>query len=299
MLSMLQYETSFLREITIIVSLLLVARTQSSVIPLLTRDGPGDLQTDTHPFESTLYDVGGPTYKDVAQGTNGDCWLDAASAAVAYADQAHLMKIMVDTGDIQGQVNVTLYDGTPFNVKVVKPDLTDYKASESVATTDYVWPAVMERAFQAFATDHPDTQIAPTLNGGTIASSLQAMYGSGDSITYYTISETSDDDLWALWLKVGSKPTTSSTFGTDTASTTSSNPDMTDDGIPKGHAYTAIRCDQTKGIVTLRNPWGIVSQTKAGFSNNGGKGITGRGDGVFDISFADWKAEFVDIAAVS
>ena len=38
----------------------------------------------------------GPTYRDVAQSTSGDCWLDASMAAVAYSDQARQGGMMVD-----------------------------------------------------------------------------------------------------------------------------------------------------------------------------------------------------------
>jgi len=196
---------------------------------------------------------------------------------------------------MKGSVTVTLYDGnTPYPQTVIKPDSITYSNKETLANSQkqgapFVWPAVMEEGFKSFAKQRPDTKIAPTLNGGTIASSLAAMYGS--TITYYSIADTSDDKLWALWLKVATKPTTSSSM--DTKSTMMAN------GLPGSHAYSAIRCDRNKGMVTLRNPWGMVSQNSAGFSNNGGKGVTGRGDGVFDITFADWKTYFLDIAAVA
>lgn len=53
-------------------------------------------------------------------------------------------------------------------------------------------------------------------------------------------------------------------------------------------------------MVTLRNPWAIVSENpNTGFSNSGGKGITDRGDGVFDITFIDWQKYFTDITAIA
>ncbi len=267
---------------------------------ILPRDGAGtaeqELQYESKPSSSTLFNNGVPKYRDVAQGTNGDCWLDAASAALAYADPNHLKFIMYDLFDSKGLVTVTLWDGTtPYVQNITKPTLMDYHASQSIAVAiddEAVWPAVMELAFKGLAKQFPSLMIAPTLNGGTIASSLEAMYGlPSTSVTYYMIGDASDDELWALWDQAPTKPTTSSS-GDPTKKV------MMADGLPGNHAYTAMHGDRSTGVVTLRNPWGKVSQNSIGFSNNGGKGVTGLGDGVFSISYSDWKLYFLDIAGI-
>ena len=118
------------------------------------------------------------------------------------------------------------------------------------------------------------------LDGGTGRQALGAIYGPSTPLTYKELATTSDDDLWAIWLNVGSKPAVSAIYKTNA------------NGLPSPHAYSAIRCDRGKGIVTLRNPWGIVSQ-------NPTSGVTDHGDGIFDISFEDWKRDFGDFTAVS
>ena len=282
-------------------SLILFARSiQTLTLPRLKqRDGAGTaeemLQQEQKPSSSILFNQGGPTYKDVQQGTNGDCWLDAASAALAYADPDHLKFIMHDLDDSEGLVTVTLWDDTtPEPQNITKPTLANYKASQSIATginDDAVWPAVMELAFQGLAKKCPDLKIAPSLNGGTLADSLGALYGSTTTrVTYYLIKDTSDDDLWALWDKAATKPTT-------TGSTDPSGEYMAD-GLPGNHAYTVMHGDRNSGVVTLRNPWAHVSDNSAGFTDNGGQGVTGLGDGVFNISYSDWKKYFVDIAGI-
>lgn len=95
-------------------------------------------------------------YHDVAQGTSGDCWLDASMASIAYADPDHIGQIMVDDGV---KAKVTLWDGSTSTIyKVKKRTINDMKASYSVAApamTDgqWVWPACLEDAFRDLAKD--------------------------------------------------------------------------------------------------------------------------------------------------
>lgn len=249
--------------------------------------------------ELELWDpVNGAHYHDIAQGTSGDCWLDASMASVAYADSNHLGQMMTDPHHPDGTVTVTLWDGSTSTTNTVKKrTINDMKASYSDASSQvtkgqWVWPSCLEDAFMEFAKAHTDTNIDTGLNGGTGLQAFGAMYGAGTPLTSIEIAGASDDDLWAVWLKVGQKPTVS-------ASNSDKNNYLAN-GLPSDHEYSAIRCDQGKGIVTLRNPWGMVSQNpKWGTSNGGGKGVTDRGDGVFDISFADWKMYFTDITAVT
>ena len=118
------------------------------------------------------------------------------------------------------------------------------------------------------------------LDGGTGLQALKAIYGPHTPLTWKATAGTSDDDLWAIWQKVDSKPTVTGIYKAD------------NNGLPSGHVYSAMRCDRGKGIVTLRNPWGLVSQKPT-------SKVTHHGDGVFDISFEDWKSIYGDITAVS
>lgn len=141
--------------------------------------------------------------------------------------------------------------------------------------------------FQAYAKAVPSSHISLDLNDGNAMQVFSAIYGTTAHIEHQLLSSSSDDDLWGMWNTVGTNPTVSSSlFEHD---------NFMDNGLPTNHSYTAIRCDQRKGIVTLYNPWGQVTATKLGFPSSGGKGVTDRGAGVFDLSFADWKTHFIDI----
>lgn len=230
----------------------------------------------------------GPVYHDVAQGTTGDCWLDACMVAVAYADQNQLKNIMYDPSNQDGTVPVILYHSGSSTTNTITKKLSSQVGSENsdaapyVANGNFVWPAVMEDAFKEFAASYKDTGIALDLNGGSGGQAFSSMYGNSRGNVYKDISRTSDDDLWALWERVQSNPTVSST-------PSEANDGSTPDRLPSSHMYTAMRCDRNAGIVTLRNPWG---------RNPGDDAITDRGDGVFDISFANWKKNFHGITAV-
>ena len=204
---------------------------------------------------------------------------------------------MYDPHNPDGTVTVTLWDGSQSTANVVtKVTVNQMKAAYSdsapaITGDNWVWPAAMEMAFINFAGAHPDTNINGNLDGGTPVSALKAMYGPGVTIIYETISNTDDANLWTTILNAGTKPTITTTPGSDS--------DLTADGLPTGHAYSVIRSDQRIGMMTLRNPWGSVSENSAGIVTSGGAGIIDHGYGVFDISFDDWKTYFVDITSIA
>ena len=239
----------------------------------------------------------GPGYEDVSQGSTGDCWLDASMASVAYADQAHLESIMNDPHNSAGTVTVTLWDGsqsTTNTVTKVTVDTMKQQYSDSapeITEGNWVWPAAMELAFINFAGAHPDTNINGNLNGGTPISALKAMYGESATIIYESISNTDDDNLWTTILNASTKPTITTSQ--------SSSSFLLANGLPSDHAYSVIRSDRRIGMMTLRNPWGSVSENSVRIATSGGAGITDHGYGVFDISYNDWKTYFVDITSIA
>ena len=225
----------------------------------------------------------GPVYGDISQGTTGDCWLDATMASIAYTDPTHLEGIMHDPKNSAGTVTVDLWDGsTMFTQTVTKTTMSDWKSqysntwpSQVGTVSTYVWPAAMEQAFQAFAKDHPELGMPGDLNGAPPERGLKAIYGSGYTTTGQWINTLSEDQLWAILNSMTGQATIFSTPGNPIGS-----------GLPEGHAYTGISCNEAAGTVTLRNPWGIVSQSAT-------TGVTDKGNGVFDISFTDFKNNFV------
>ncbi|KAL9109124.1 MAG: hypothetical protein Q9227_006215 [Pyrenula ochraceoflavens] len=224
------------------------------------------------PSKQVLWDPdAGPTYKDIAQGTTGDCWLDASLASIAYADPNQLKTIINEPHNKDGTVTVTLCDnGAPSPYTVKKRTIDDMKQSFSNAAPyitggDWVWPSVMEDAFVAFAKAHSDTKIDEKLNGGWANQAYSAVYGNNHAITWVYTENSPDDVLWGIFNQAVHRPT---------ASASQAGSGTTSNGIPQGHMYSVIRCDQSTGMVTLRNPWGVVSQNAVGGSTSGGKGVS-------------------------
>lgn len=282
----------------------LVISTNAFPFSLFTRDTAQQTgSTFANAFDSSkqvLYNAQtGPQMLDIAQGNNGDCWLDATLASLAYADPNGLKATMNDPHNSDGTVTITLFDGstsqgytvTKKNIDTISQSNSD--ASASTTGGNYVWPAAMEDAFTAYANAHQDTGMSLTLTGGQPQKAYAALYGSGASLAYFQTSNTDDDKLWSIWNEAFTHPAVS----------TSQEGDGTFIGgglwLPANHAYTLVRCDQTIQVVTLRNPWGFVSENGVGGQTSGGAGVTDRGNGLFDISYADWKTYFVDITQVT
>ena len=142
---------------------------------------------------------------------------------------------------------------------------------------------MIEQGMLALQQAHNDLNIHPKLDGGTSTSAFDALYSTPSPIRTVGLEgleNSFDSELWDIWNRVGTNPTTCQLASRNSF------------GLPSGHAYSAIRCDQGTGMVILRNPWGIVSQDKL---NN----IIDRGDGVFDMHFNDWKEAYGDIVQVS
>ena len=120
----------------------------------------------TNPAQLVLWDPkAGVQYRDIAQGTTGDCWLDASMASIALADPKHIQQIMTNDG---AQADVTLWDDNTSNTyKVQKRTVEDMRksfsdASPKVAGGQWIWPACMEDAFLELA-QHSNTGIVSHL----------------------------------------------------------------------------------------------------------------------------------------
>jgi len=276
------------------------------------------VQPEIDPSKQTLFDPEhGPSYRDVAQGSLGDCGLVAAMASMAYANPSHLLSIFNDPHDSKGTVTVNLWaQDQKYEYTVRKWTITDANPTSTDAsifvtggqwyyvitclnslyqnqmlTIHRVWPNTLQLSMLQHATSHPESNIPADLYGVQPRDAFHAMSGPGPATTYLEISNTIDDVLWVAWKQVKTRPSVSSTV-----SSTSRN---LDNGLPENHAYSALDYNDTKGTVTLRNPWGIVSQDPFwGTSTSGGEGVTDLGDGIFEITFTDWKTHFVDITLI-
>ena len=90
---------------------------------------------------------------------------------------------------------------------------------------------------------HPEVGIPSNLNGAVVMYGMKVLYGSGYQYQYSQTPSTSDQDMWATWNKVTTRPTVFVTLNEKLPSDLISN-----------HAYTGISCDQNAGTFTLRNP---------------------------------------------
>ncbi|KAL9110124.1 MAG: hypothetical protein Q9227_005318 [Pyrenula ochraceoflavens] len=240
----------------------------------------------------------GPIYQDIAQGTTGDCWLDASLSSVAYADNGRLVYIVKDQDNSKGDTKISLCaNGVPDTYTVQKRGIDDMNPSYSGAApfvtggSRHVWPMVMEDAFKAYVKKHPELKMNDKLDGGTPQSALNAMYGNDAKTQYIPLDGAKDDDLWTIINDAPHKPAI-------TASKADGDKRNFDNGIIMNHAYSVFKGDKGKGVVTLRNPWGVVSANKDGVPNKGGAGLTDKGNGVFEISFDDWKKYYTDLTSV-
>lgn len=104
------------------------------VIP---RESGAQTQQNNHdaldPARKSLFKFSGPHYSDVAQGMEGDCWLDAVSAAVAFSDWNKLTQMMRDPMSKDGVVSVDLYNAqgqmTTYSIKKDLNEMTKDKYS--------------------------------------------------------------------------------------------------------------------------------------------------------------------------
>lgn len=125
--------------------LLFTASAISSVIIISRRDTGASIwnsiKGNFEPSAQELWDsVTGPTYKDIAQGNTGDCWLEASMAAIAYADKNRIKIFMIDLKNDEGTVSVTLYNGsTPGTYEITKRTIISSNSDEDTYCVPAGW----------------------------------------------------------------------------------------------------------------------------------------------------------------
>lgn len=143
-------------------------------------------------------------------------------------------------------------------------------------------------AVQQLGESNSNLGIGSTLDGGFPENAFQAIDGLGSVTTARVLSDLSDGNLWALLGPVKDKASVA-----DTKSDSSGY--LKPIWLPSSHSYTIMDSDPTEKTVTLRNPWGMISQNSLGGASNGGTGVTDLGDGVFRITFEDFRANYYSI----
>jgi hypothetical protein len=213
----------------------------------------------------TLFATGGPSYKDVHQGQEGDCWLLAALAVTANSDPSIIKNMFTDDGTamengVEVHVwTVRFYDNGVASYVTVNNDLpTGYgylaggKGSflyanecQSISNSSNVlWVALAEKAYAQLCASWWTAQSAfnayASLDGGSASTALPIITGTAESSSNPFASASS----FAKAISSG----TLLTLGTSAGNTAL--------GIAPGHDYAVLGYNASKKTFTLLNPWG-------------------------------------------
>ncbi len=207
------------------------------------------------PVSGTLFGSNGPSYLDVKQGDQGDCWLLASLAEVAARDPQDIRNMFtsdgttVENGVVVNLYNVRFFDkGTPEYV-TVDTELPSGGQYYDQPVNGVLWVALAEKAYAeangaGWVTSGDDgSDSYSALNSGQPSWALSAI--TGKSASSFTFS--SSTNLAADW-NAGDLIV----LGSDT------NPTNSD--IVGGHAYAVVGYNASSSEPFLvYNPWGTNS----------------------------------------
>ena len=180
-----------------------------------------------------------PSYTDVDQGSLGDCWLMAASAAVAHRDPERLQNRISQNED--GSFNVQLGDET----RVVQPTFPDAGYADPTPNnqSDTLWPALIEKAYA-----NREGNSYENLDGGNAGRALEAL--TGEPTTRTSINSSSDLDSLYGTLRGG--------IDGDHPMVAATRDEGVADPFHDNHAYAVLDAYERDGqrYVKVYNPWG-------------------------------------------
>ena len=147
----------------------------------------------------TLFGSGGPSYKDVYQGEEGDCWLMSSYAVTANVDPAIIQSMFTDDGTVLEngvQVHVwtvRFYDNGVASYLTVDNYLPAQNGTFTYAdfgqsvnsTSNILWVPLLEKAYAQLCesgwNQRPQTNAYASLCGGWAATSLPVITGHQES----------------------------------------------------------------------------------------------------------------------
>lgn len=280
----------------------------------------------SHTLSSEYKHPGGRLYQngvretDVGQGRLGDCYFLAAASAVAqqrpnairdafthHPDGTLSVRLFQRKVDAKGAVHfepesihidrtVPMTGKSPLYAKV--PEGRNQRRMEQ-------WPALMEKAFAK------SNRSFKRIEGGWPGESLEVL--TGQRTSYVPLTPGADHGDLFNTIRNASKdrrPMVTGTFDNDrikervalaspqtrtVIEKLGGKPYGKDTGVIGGHAYTILGVSEKNGekFVHLRNPWGSVSPSKAGYGS--GPANPG-GNGIFKLPMDTFATLFADVA---
>lgn len=208
------------------------------------------------------------TYKAIAQGTIGDCYLEAVIASIAASAPGKIRDMIKDHGN--GTYTVTFPGDRANPVTVTAP--TEAEMGLNTEPGQYgIWPNVLEKAFGEYFVEHSmlgtrGYSATEGADGGGFASHSTKLLTGKDVDEYWLSgwrsSATNEKIKQALTAAFAEGRAVTCSIG-------SIRHGETKDGFTKRHVYSIIGWDargKEGGTLVIRNPWGNKTTGPGGTS---------------------------------
>ena len=226
------------------------------------------------PAAGTLFGSGGPSYQDLAQGEEGDCWLLASFAETAAIDPSVIQSMFTDDGTavesgVQVHVwTVRFYDDGVTSYLTVNNELPASNGDFVYAggfqpidtSSNVLWVPLLEKAYAQLSASgwngRPQENAYADLNAGNASTALPVITG---------VQESSSDAFASDSSFVGAVEADTLMTLASFSDGTSSAPNAL--GIVPGHDYAVLGYNTTTQTFTLLNPWGWSNTNALGILN--------------------------------
>jgi len=221
------------------------------------------------PASGTLFGSGGPSYKDVYQGEEGDCWLLASAAETAAREPALIQSMFTDDGPaLEGGVPVHIWTVRFFDKGVATYLTVDNELPACGGdfvfanlgqpinnSSNVLWVPLLEKAYAQLCesgwNSRPVGNSYASLNAGSATTSLPVITGAQESDSY----------------PFGNASSFISAITSGTLLTLASSAASSSLGIVCGHDYAVLGYNATNQTFTLLNPWGWNGSSAPGILN--------------------------------
>ncbi|HEX3450702.1 MAG TPA: C2 family cysteine protease [Isosphaeraceae bacterium] len=218
----------------------------------------------------TLFGSGGPSYKDVYQGEEGDCWLLSSLAVTAAHDPSLIQSMFTSDGTqmengVPVQVwTVRFYDNGVASYLTVNNLLPASSGNlvyaggfQSISNPNNVlWVELAEKAYAQLCASgwnsRPESNAFASLNGGSASTALPVIAGAQESTSNAFANSTSFINAIdaGMLLTLGTYPSGNNALG-----------------IVGNHDYSVVGYNASNQTFTLLNPWGWNNNNAPGILN--------------------------------